>query len=398
MQNTTSSAADQSRSTAVHIEVMHDFPIGDRLAEEWKALFDASPTASPPLRWEWLRTWWEIYQGDYAASGADTGLRLFLIRRGAHLIGALPLYLRKSRSLLLPRRLCFISTGEDEHEEICAENLNLLHLPEEGQTCLEALMPALLPSRDSGWDEISLGPITGNSPLAAWSSTDIEGNPAFQSTEHGPCFVADLTGGFEAYLQRLSSNSRKLARKRLNGAERAGARLEVATDRLSALAMLGEVSALHQARWESVGEPGCFAAPRFLAFHKAMLEQGVENGFAVVAKLVCEGETVAAMLGYLAGNKFDSYAAGAKLNDDEPVMSPGIVLHLLLKTYLSERGISYYDHLSGTMRYKQQYATEERSSLSLYRQRPTLRSAANSAFRLLHKAGRHGINLTKSKG
>ena len=296
-----------------------------------------------------------------------------------------------------------MGTGEDEDEELCAEHLNLLHLPGEADACLAALQPALLRAEALGWDEIHLGPLPVTSPLAAWrgeaGNADSEAATSFQSfqsTDGGPCFVADLTGGFEAYMQRLSKNSRQLARKRLNGAERAGARLEVAENVPAALEMLAQVAELHQARWEAVGKPGCFASPRFAAFHRAMLTQGVGQQTAVVARLVCQNETVAAMLGYVANGKFDSYAAGAKLNDDEPVTSPGIVLHLLLKQHLCERGITHYDHLSGTMRYKQQYTTEEQPSFTLTRTRPSLRAAAGRASDIFHKVGRKGLELARS--
>ena len=30
----------------------------DRLADEWGALFDAAPAATPFQSWEWARAWW----------------------------------------------------------------------------------------------------------------------------------------------------------------------------------------------------------------------------------------------------------------------------------------------------------------------------------------------------
>ena len=381
------------------VEIVREASVWASLAAEWDALFAVSPTAAPPLRREWLQTWWQVYGAHYAAAnGTDSGLRLYLVRRGNILIGALPLYIRKAGSPLAPRRLGFLSTGEDEHEETCAEHLNLLHLPSEAQACLDALLPVLLASRPDGWDELSLGPIPLASPLAAWQSAVGDGTSAFQVTETGPCFVADLSGGFEAFQAGLSANSRKLTRKRLNGAAQAGARIEVAENKTDALEMLAQVAELHQARWETVGKPGCFASPRFTAFHRTLIEAGVESGEAVVARLVCGGEVLAAMLGYAAGDKFDSYAAGANLNDDESVMSPGIVLHLLLMQHLSKRGIARYDHLSGTMRYKQQYSSEEQPSFTLYRARPSARVAAGRAASLLQKVGRKGLRLVTAGG
>ena len=43
---------------------------------------EASPTASPPLRWEWLRQWWRVYGPVYGGRG----LRIVTVHRGGHLI------------------------------------------------------------------------------------------------------------------------------------------------------------------------------------------------------------------------------------------------------------------------------------------------------------------------
>ena len=382
--------------TSIRVEIIRDETAWNALESEWNVLFDSSPTAAPPLRWEWLQTWWRVYGFKYAARGLDSGLRIHLVWRGDTLIGALPLYIRKRSSLLQPRRLCFLSTGEDEAEELCAEHLNLLHLPGKADACMAALLPVLQNAPEGDWDELVLGPLPLTSPLAAWQGEFTGETALFAVAEGGPCFIADISGGLEAYMQRLSKNSRQLARKRLNGATKAGARLEVATDARMAREVMTDVEALHQARWEAQGKPGCFASPRFTQFHAALTESGSEDGYAIVARLVCENETVAAMLGYVAGNKFDSYVAGAKLDEEGLVQSPGIVLHLRLKEYLAERGIELYDHLSGTMRYKQQYTTEELPSLTLTRVRPSLRSRAGRASGLLHRVGSKGLALVRN--
>lgn len=379
---------EQATGRGIQTDIVRETAAWDALSSAWQELFAACPTATPPLRWEWLRTWWRIYGTHYAAKGrGDDGLRLFLVRENGRLIAALPLYLRRGR-LLQPSRLGFLSTGEDEAEETCAENLDMLCLPGRETECLAALMPLVL---SEPADEIVLGPLTTQSPLARWQAAQTDG-AGFRVEEHGPCYVADLTGGFEAYLSRLSRNSRSLVRKRLSGAEREGARIEIAHDWESVQPLIADLVALHQARWEAVGKPGCFAAPRFTEFHRACIQAGIENGDAVLARLVCGTETVAAMVGYTAHGKFDSYVAGTK-TEDEPVKSAGIVLHMLLKKHLSEHGVTHYDHLGGTMRYKQQYTTEERPAISLHRTRPTLRAAAGRASELLHGMGRRGRRL-----
>src|SRR5437899_253698 len=127
-----SSNTDDSslESDSCTVDVVRDSGGLDSLETEWKALFEISPTASPPLRWEWVREWWRIFGPVYGDQGR--GLRVITLRREARLVGILPLYLRvKHRSLFGSRRLGFVSTGLDEFEETCTEYLDLLHEPGE---------------------------------------------------------------------------------------------------------------------------------------------------------------------------------------------------------------------------------------------------------------------------
>ena len=40
------------------VDVLDDEGALDRLADDWRALFDAAPTATPFQSWEWARAWW----------------------------------------------------------------------------------------------------------------------------------------------------------------------------------------------------------------------------------------------------------------------------------------------------------------------------------------------------
>src|SRR5688500_6236427 len=87
------------------------------LREAWESLFAASPTAAPPLRWEWLWEWWRIYARAYGAG--DHPLRIITVWRGDRLIGALPLCLTYRSGLRFGvRRLGFLSTGEKEEDAV----------------------------------------------------------------------------------------------------------------------------------------------------------------------------------------------------------------------------------------------------------------------------------------
>lgn len=368
------------------------------LEQEWREIYAVCPTASPPLGWEWTRTWWSLFGGLYAVrNGEDEGLRLHVIRKNGRMVGVLPLYLRRSQnSPLGSRRLCFLSTGEAEFEEVCAENLDLLYLPEDRDACLNLLRDALLKPTANEWDELHLSPISVNSALSQWRMDVFEGGLGAKDSELGPSFLVNLEEGFEGYLSLLSSNSRGLARKRTRGAIRDGAVFQVAETQTEADEMFEQLIVLHQARWVEEGKLGCFSAPRFTEFHRLLISRLLDRKEAIIARMAVENETVSVMLGYIAGKKFDSYVAGAKF-DDERIKSPGITLHLLLKERLATQGIAAYDHMSGTMRYKQQYSTSEAGNFSLELTRPTLRTNVGLVSNVAKRVALKGRDLFRQR-
>ena len=119
-----------------------------------EALFEVSPTASPPFAWEWVREWWRIYGPVYGDGGR--GLRIITVRRGPDLIGILPLYQRSSAGPWAARQSRFISTGAAEFEETSTEYLDLLHLPNSAGECVEAICQTLLDCHEMRWDQLDL--------------------------------------------------------------------------------------------------------------------------------------------------------------------------------------------------------------------------------------------------
>jgi CelD/BcsL family acetyltransferase involved in cellulose biosynthesis len=378
----------------VTAEVVRDVRQWDGLQPEWDELFRVSPTASPPLRFAWLRRWWDVYGPAYAAPG---GPAVLTVRRGPRLIGALPLYVRRTGPPLLGlRRLRFLSTGEAEAEETCPDYLDLLHRPGEEGACLDAL-ERLLATAAVPWDEIELSDVSERSPLARWGRGFPAGSRA-AVTDRGGCPIADLAGGFEAYLGRLSANSRQQARRLLRGAAKAGAGLDVATTGEDVATMFDQLVALHQRRWTLAGKPGCFAADRFTALHRSLAERWVPDGHAVLARLSLGGAPLAVLYGFVVGAKFDFYQSGVTVDDTGPLRSPGITAHLALMEHLAGRGLTAYDFLRGSSAYKDRLATGEARLACVRITRAGLRTRTDAAARLAVRALRRAYATVAGPG
>jgi CelD/BcsL family acetyltransferase involved in cellulose biosynthesis len=320
----------------------------DALREDWNQLYASSPAATPALDFFWLRNWWRVYGPSFRQSA----LRVLTIWRDARLIGAMPLYLCSGGALGI-RRLRFISTGEPEGEETCPDYMNLLYAPDEADACVAVAWKAIA---EIGWDYLELLDLPADSPLLKPTL-----RPAYvQPFARGTCPIADLSGGFEAYLKRLSSHGRQHARQVIREKDKAGAQFDI-IEPTEANAAFEELIKLHQERWLAEGKPGAFAAATFIGFHRNLVREWLPEGRLVLARLSLGSAPVALLYGFLNGQKFDFYQSGI----DQPIRgslsSPGKLINLLLMKALSERGVTAYDFLRGASFYKERLATRENS-------------------------------------
>jgi CelD/BcsL family acetyltransferase involved in cellulose biosynthesis len=356
----------------------------DAIRDDWNTLYASSPYSSVPLDFVWLRSWWRVYGALYGKAG----LRVVTVRRGSRLVGAIPLYLgRGIGGSLGTRHLRFISTGEEEHEETCPNYLNLICLSGEEAACAGAMWREVA---RMDWDHLEFLDLMEDSPLLRSGTLPHDA----RSFSRGRCPIADLTDGFEAYLKRLSLNSRAQARRALREGERAGAQLEL-VDAAQAAGAFDDLVRLHRERWTLDGKPGVFAAARFTEFHRSLIQEWLPSGRAVLARLSLAGIPAAILYGFANGRKFDSYQLGVRREPGSLVHSPGILANLLLMRALTERGVTAYDFLRGSSSYKQRQATRENQLVGVQIWRPTLRAAIHLSGQLAARVFNKGQRLMR---
>ncbi|MBN8548733.1 MAG: GNAT family N-acetyltransferase [Deltaproteobacteria bacterium] len=343
-------------ATSLACEIIDDPRAWTALEGEWRELYATSAAAST-LRWEWLNTWWAVF-GDIYGS-APGGLRVIVVRKEGRLIAALPLYLQNARTSLSRPRLGFMGTGEDRNEAVYPEKLDVLHEPLDQVTrsqvrteLLQALSKLNFHEFDSGIASDASLLIELFRALPSASSKHVE--------RKYPAPFADLSGGFESYLEKQSSNARQQFRRMLRAVSKSGATFDVASTSEQAQGFFDELVSLHQERWESSGESGAFSSPRVIAFHRRLLEELIPNGKAVIARLGTSTRSIAILYGFKEGTSFEFYQSGVRHEEFGEIKSPGITAHLLLMQHVAEHGISTYDFLAGASTYKDKLATSTR--------------------------------------
>jgi CelD/BcsL family acetyltransferase involved in cellulose biosynthesis len=366
----------------LEVQVVRSVSAWEALEAEWRTLFAQSPSASPTISWEWLHGWWQQYGALYGA-GPDS-LRILTVRREGVLVAALPLYLARARVPLIGiRRLRFLSTGESELDETCAEYLDLLYRESDGDAAVAAIRTSLEAPWNTEWDELVLDGVSEASPLVALSTSQPESYLSAEVRPDRQCHIADLTGGLDGYLQRVSSHQRKKLRRLLRAVETEGAAFDLATSTADVEVFYEQMVELHQLRWSTAGKPGCFASDRFSGFHRTLCLAVVPAGSGILARLSRAGQPLGVIYGFVVNRRFHFYQCGLTNTPVGALESPGTAAHLLLMDHLARTGVVHYDFLGGSSDYKQRLATEQHALVQITIVRSTGRTVLRRAYQPL---------------
>jgi len=381
---------ENSATQVISIEVVRTMAALAALREQWTALFDAAHNASPPLHFDWIWKWLELRGKEFV--DANDGLRVICCRCNGKLIAALPLYQRRPLRLADGgKQLRFISTGEREQDELCPDYMDMLCLDEGKEQCADLVWGAICGDMKDSYDRLEFSDVADDSVFVKWARASGAASD-LQIIPRGVCPIADLTGGFDAYLSRLSSNSRQQIRRLLRAAKQAGVTMECAATVDQACDLFDEMIELHQKRWTAAGERGCFASASFTEFHRQLIRDWLGSGRVVLTRIRLENQTLAVKYGFRNGSKFDFYQSGVRMDEDCPIRSPGIVSFMMLMQHLIEHGVVTFDFLRGSSNYKQRLATSAQPLVSVRRVRWTLMTtvgfAAEIAGRGIQRAGK----------
>lgn len=161
---------------------------------------------------------------------------------------------------------------------------------------------------------------------------------------------AALAADFESYVQGLKPRMRSKVRQALRRSEQAGWRFESLPAGAAPAHWVGELFALHQARWIEAGEPGAFADPRRCQLYRQAFEQLAQRGQARIDRLVGPSGTVAIQAGFDAAGTYHQLQEGYL--PELAQQRPGVALRALAIQAAIGRGIHHYDFLGGHSSHK----------------------------------------------
>lgn len=354
----------------------------EALREPWTELLSKSATNEVMQGPIWLINWWHVY-------GQVQGRELctLAMHQDGRLVGLAAMCRRKVGKLGM-HRVEFMGSGEDEEHETCSEYIGLLAERGCEQVVAESFGEALEDGLIAPWDQIDFTAMSSEAVISPLLARAMGKATVYEVIGGAP--FATLPSSWDEYLASLPSSRRYLIRRSLKAWEKwAGTaptlrRVESEKELEAAFDML---SALHEERWQEVGNAGAFASPLFREFHRETMRDLLRAGALWLNWLEVEGEPVAATYSIIWNNQVRFYQSGRKLELPKKVRA-GLVIHVCAIRESIEAGYSHYDFLAGTTRYKMQLANNVRPLMRLSLSRPSLRSK-------MQKLGTAGVGLGK---
>lgn len=309
------------------------------LASSWDEL--AGPI--PFRRWAWLANWWREYGGKH---------QLFVIAvlgDNGQLIGVAPWYVEDRGAQ--GRAIRLLGSGE-----VCSEYVTLLARPGHEQIVGAAVGDWLIAADSSNanaanrWDTVELANVpTDDVALAALRSHMAESAYTVHERYALACWRLELPKTWDEYTASLSRGNRRRVRDSQKRLQKPDAALHRASPENFERAWSVLVD-LHQQRWTSQGEKGCFASGQFGRFLKNAAQELLARGTLRLWWVELAGTPAASVIAICDGGVYYVYQTGmATALLDE---SPGWLIQSAAIRDAIESGCQTYDLLRGNETYK----------------------------------------------
>lgn len=313
-------------------------------APRWNALAGELPFRS----FAWTQTWWQHYREPNSSLWM-----LAVLDEQDELVGIAPWYLQHTKTH--GRIVRFLGSGE-----VCSDYLTILAEPELTTEVAWALADWLAGEGASQWDLLDLNGVEADD-LAVVSLRE-------RLAEHGhrvdvqleeACWRAELPSDWNQFLATLSKSRRERTRALLRrGVDTGRATVHRVTTQDELNRAFEVLIELHQKRRNSLDQSGCFASPRFSAFHRDIASQLLGLGQLRMQWIELDGRPVAAEYSFVGGSTVYYYQGGF-----EPEVAderPGWLSFAISLRGAIEEGYRAYDFLRGDEPYKASWGATQR--------------------------------------
>ncbi|MFH1776270.1 MAG: GNAT family N-acetyltransferase [Candidatus Omnitrophota bacterium] len=336
------------------IKVINNIKGLEQIKQNWDLLLENSQSNTIFLTWEWINLWWEVFQD-------GRGLEILTFWDKKELVGIAPFLRRKVRHFnMLPyERIEFLASGEDEQDEICSEYLNIIAKKNRESEVIDKLINYI--SENKFWEEIVLKELSDENISTAILLDRLKSSKlCYSVAPDGSAYYIDLPDSWGKMLKRLSSNFRyKINRDRKKLEQRGQVSFKEVKKYEELSCIFDKLIALHQKRWFSAGQKGCFASSKFTDFHRKMIKILFERDRLRLCYLEFNGNILAVSYDFIYKNNVYFYQSGFDMDFNGNIAVGNILRALCIEHYIN-KGIAKYDFLKGEGRHKTAWAATDK--------------------------------------
>jgi CelD/BcsL family acetyltransferase involved in cellulose biosynthesis len=318
------------------------------LYEAWHYLAGGVPFRTPA----WLLSWWEHY---------SAGRQLFVLTvHDDHdkLCGIAPWFC--ATSAVQGRTLAFLGSGE-----VCSDYLGILAAPPHRDAVVDAIGAWLLEHQGQQWDLLHLAGVAASEPTIARLTSLFSAHGLTVHERPGlNTWRITFDSDWETYVESLSKSHRKQVRRvdrRL--VESGEAQLRIARTPAELAQGLDILIDLHQRRRKSLGEPGCFADPRFTGFVRAASARLLAEDMLRLCWIELAGRPISVELQLAGGGVTYAYQAG--LDPEALDEEPGRIANIATLKHALQEGQHAFDFLRGDEPYKAHWRAAPQASIDV---------------------------------
>ncbi len=162
-----------------------------------------------------------------------------------------------------------------------------------------------------------------------------------------------------SYAAQLSRNTRQQLSRSQRAYEATGPLTVTRAGTVGqAMAFFEAMCAWHVSAWAARGRPGAFAGPEVLAFHHALIRDGVVAGSVDLLQISAGGRAFGYLYNFVRDGQVSAYQSGFDYDAASPHQKPGLTSHAAAIEWCRARGDTRYDFLAGDSRYKRSLAGE----------------------------------------
>lgn len=359
----------------LRVEIVESDEGFDALQPFWDPLVERMAVKSPFMRWNWMRTWWEIHRSEFElciAVARDTAGRV---------VGLAPLALGYDRDGTRShvKQLIFVAGGG----VASGERMDFI-VPSGWEVSVTPDLCSAFEILENRWDCIRLNKIPSDSPnllhiQRALLRVGINAGVLNESS----CRLIQLPDSWEHFAATQSGDWRRnLERNWRQLVSEHGARKCVAGRDAAPMEVFDRLGRLHSRRFSR--SESLFLQPDAWKIHRKIAEKWLWTGQAVLTYIETDQSISAAVYGFVERGEFFMFQLGW-----DPAFAK-FSLGRWSVNWSIEHCIDHqhkrYDLLSGDVRYKRELSGETRSLLDLEAFHPA--NANASLFRTMRDVRR----------